>query len=295
MTLQKRATILASLVAFLLTVVKLVVGVLSGSVVVLASAIDSILDMVISLFNLYAVRTSEKKTDDVYNYGRGKIEGFASLLEGLLITVSGFYIIYKAVDQYLSGEVIVHMNYAIGVMLVSIAATGGLVLYLNHAAKKTGSLVVKADALHYKSDLYTNLGIIVSLGIIFLTGLQWIDSAVSIAIALYIIAQAFSIMKEGYFMLMDRALDDEEVKAIEDVIRSHPEVNSYHYLRTRQSGTIKMVDVHLVFNDKMLLKEAHAVADDVEMEIRKIDDNVSWMLNVHMDPYDDRHSKTEIL
>ena len=104
MSLQKKATIFSSSVAFLLTIVKVVVGVLSGSVVVLASAIDSILDMLVSLFNLYAVRTSEKKTDELYNYGRGKIEGFASMLEGLLITVSGLFIIYKAAENFREGS-----------------------------------------------------------------------------------------------------------------------------------------------------------------------------------------------
>lgn len=293
MSLPRRATIVASLTAFMLAVVKLFIGILSGSAAVLASAIDSLLDMLISLFNLYAVQNSEKKIDDRYNYGRGKIEGFAGLLEGALIGASGLFIIYQGAKNIFTKAEIAQLDAALWVMVFSTTVTAALVLFLIHVAKKSRSMVVRADVVHYQSDLYTNLGVIFSLGAIFFTGWHWIDGVVAIAIACVIIYSAFHISKEGFLMLMDRALEPELVEKIEQAIEKAPRVRSYHDLRTRRSANTNLVDLHMVFDEEILLKDAHDISDGVEAAIRALDPDAGWLITVHLDPRDDSCSTEE--
>lgn len=289
MTLQRKAVITASVTAFVLTIFKFIVALMTGSVVVLASAIDSILDMAISIFNVYAVKTSEMEEDNVYNYGRGKIEGLASVIEGAIITLSGLFIIYQGISNIISGKEISGFDLALGVMVISTAATWFLVVFLNKIAKKTNSLVIKSDALHYKTDLYTNLGIIFSLIFIYFSGLHFIDGVVSIIIAIYIIKEAVGIIKEGVEMLLDKALDEETTEKIEQILKE-AKITSYHFLKTRKSGNMNFVDVHLVFNTGILLLNAHDESDDIERRIIKIDENAKWVVTTHLDPFDDSRS-----
>jgi len=292
MSPQKKATVVSSLTAFTLIIIKLIVGFMTGTVVIIASAMDSALDFLVSLFNSFAVSKAAKPIDAEYNYGRGKIEGIASVFEGVIIMLSGVFIIYEAMQKLVKQEPTTHLGASLGVMVVSIIMTAMLVTYLNKIHKQTNSLIIKSDALHYKTDLFVNLGIIVALGLIYLTNFYFIDPLVSVCIAIYIIYSAVSVIKEGLNMLLDRALEEETVEAIKEIIRAHinaPEciISGYHWLKTRQSGTVKFVDVHLVFNDKVLLRESHAIADHIEDRIKDLDNNAQWVINIHQDPYDD--------
>ncbi len=292
MTLQKKATVVASATAFFLIIIKLTVGIMTGTVVIIASAIDSALDFLISLFNSYAVSKSQKPTDAEYNYGRGKIEGLASMLEGFVITASGGFIVYAAIQKLISGEPTTQLGMSLLVMAVSVMTTSALVVFLNFVYKQTNSLIIKSDALHYKSDLYTNLGIIVSLCLIYFTNWHFIDPIVSIAIALYIIYSAVGIIREGLDMLLDKALEPETVEQIKEILDGHINsadciASSYHFLKTRKSGNINFVDVHIVFNDRVLLKDSHELSDHIEARIMSIDKNATWVINIHQDPYDD--------
>ena len=152
MTLQKKATIISSSVAALLTILKLVVGILSGSVAVLASAIDSILDMFVSIFNYFAILNSEKPADKHFNYGRGKIEALALIIEGTIITISGLFLFYQAIKKAITNETSQYLDISIYVMIASLIITIFLVIFLNKVAKKTNSMVIKADALHYMTQ-----------------------------------------------------------------------------------------------------------------------------------------------
>ncbi|MEY4504902.1 MAG: hypothetical protein RL154_1199 [Pseudomonadota bacterium] len=292
MTPQKKATVVASGVALTLVTIKLIVGLTTGVVVVLASAIDSLLDFAISLFNSYAVTKSQQPEDESYNYGRGKIEGIASVLEGLIICASGIAIIYAAIDKFHSSEPTTGLDYSLGVMLISTIMTWFLVTYLGRIAKETGSLIIEADSLHYKSDLYSNVGVIISLGLIWATGIDLIDSIASFLIAIYIIRSAIDVIKKGVQMLLDRALPHETVEQIKSILDAHINakdciVTGYHFLKTRESGEVKIVDVHLVFSPTVLLRDAHNVTDHIEDRIREIDKNSKWMILIHQDPYDD--------
>ena len=287
MTLQKRATIISSSVAVTLVVIKLIVGIISGSVAVLASAIDSGLDLAVSLFNLFAVSNAEKPADKTFNYGRGKIEAIAAVIEGLIITLSGFFIFYQAIQKMLHQEPVTHLNASIIVMAISLSLTGALVMFLNYVANITQNMVIKSDALHYKTDLLSNGSILVSLVVIYFTDFFLFDAILGILIAIYIVYSAFELIQDGVLVLLDASLDESIVEKIKEVIKNEPDVNDYHWLRTRKAGNDYFVDVHLVFTPEMSLLEAHRIADNVEAKIKTIDKKANWLINIHLDPYDD--------
>jgi cation diffusion facilitator family transporter len=287
MTLQKRATVVASATSTLLIIIKLTIGFLSGSVAVLASAIDSVLDLIVSMFNYFAVTKSEQPADEVFNYGRGKIEALAAVIEGTVITMSGIYIFYEAVRKAFGGEETKLLTTSIIVMLISLVITISLVLYLNYVAKKTGSMVIKSDALHYKTDIFTNAAILISLVAIQFTDFQIIDSIIGGLIAIYIISEAYKIIKEGVYVLLDGSLSDEQVKHITYILDNEEGLTDYHFLKTRTAGDNNFVDVHLVFYPEILLLDAHRISDIIEDKIKLIDPRKEWIMNMHLDPYDD--------
>ncbi len=289
MSIERKATFVAIIVSIILAIAKIVIGILSGSVAVLASALDSILDMFISIFNNIALKISESKPDKKFNYGKSKIEGLAALFEGLIIIASGMFVIFEAIKKLIEKEPITHLNESITVMVFSIVVVGGLVAFLNYVAKKTDNLVIKSDALHYKTDLFTNSAVLISLIIVKITGWYFVDFILSVLIGLYIIKEASEIVKEGFEILLDVALDFETVEKIKEIIKKEPLVLDYHCLRTRKAGNRNFVDVHLVLTPDMKLKLAHTIIENVEEKIRAIDPDKKWIINIHADPYDDSY------
>jgi len=289
MSIERKATFVAIIVSIVLSIAKITVGIVSGSVAVIASALDSVLDMIVSIFNNIALKISESNPDKKFNYGKGKIEGLAALFEGLFIIASGGFIIVEAIRKMIEKETITHINVSIYVMIFSIVVVFFLVMYLNYIAKKTNNLVIKSDALHYKTDLITNTAVLISLIVVKFTGLYWVDFTLSILIGIYIIKEASEIVKEGFEILLDVALDFETVEKIKEVIKKEPLVLDYHCLRTRKAGNRNFVDVHLVLTPDMKLKLAHTIVENVEEKIRKIDPDKKWIINIHADPYDDSY------
>ena len=294
MTPQKRATVVSSSVAVFLTLIKLVVGVASGSVAVLASAVDSILDMFVSLFNYFAIANSEKLADEQFNYGRGKIEALASVIEGVIISMSGLFLLYTAIKKYYSNETSIYLDTSFVVMIVSTLITIFLVKYLNDIANKTNNMVIKADALHYKTDVMVNTAVLVSLIAVYFTHLEIIDVIIGGAISVFIVYSAYELIQEGVLVLLDRALEEQTTHKIINIIITTQKVTDYHFLKTRTAGNNNFVDVHLVFDCYMTLLEAHQIADTVEEKIKQLDNARDWVISIHMDPYDDSDTNNQI-
>jgi cation diffusion facilitator family transporter len=284
---EKKATIVSSSVAAILTLIKLTIGILSGSVAILASAVDSILDLFVSIFNYFAISNSEKPADKYFNYGRGKIEALASVIEGTIITISGLFLFYEAVNKYLNNGVSKYADISIIVMIVSLVITTSLVIYLNKVAKKTNNMVIKADALHYKTDLYSNIAVLISLIAVYFTNLEAIDVLVGGGISIYIIYSAYELIKDGVLILLDRALEENMIKDINHILESENEINNFHFLKTRAAGNVNFVDVHLVFDCIISLIDAHRISNKLEDQIIALDTNREWVINIHLDPYDD--------
>lgn len=292
---QKRATVISTSVAVVLVMVKLTIGIISGSVAVLASAIDSLLDTAISLFNFFAIKKSEEHPDEVYQYGKGKVQAIAAVIEGTLITVSGLYIIYEAVKKIIYQTETTLLSPSIIAMLFSIGVTYFLVRYLLKVAKQTDSVVIKADALHYQTDLWSNAAVLAALGLVYLTGFDSIDALFGLGIGLYIIYSVYEIIVEGINILLDRSLENETLAQIEEILSTNSEINSYHWLRTRTDGATNFVEFHMVLRPNMLLLEAHRIADQVEEKIMALDLKKKWIITPHFDPYDDEEVNKALL
>ncbi len=294
MRLEKKATVASSSVAALLVLIKLTIGVLSGSIAVLASAIDSLLDLTVSMFNYFALHNSEKDPDEQFHFGRSKLEPLAAVIEGTIISLSALFILYEAIAKIIHSEPMRYMGESIMVMLISLVITGALVYFLSYVAKKTNNMVIRADALHYKTDLFSNGAVLVALVAVHYSGIELIDPILGIAIAIYMIYSAVPIVKEGVLMLLDVSLPKEDVDKIKAIIEAEPEITSYHYLRTRISGSHIFISVHIVFNVSISLYDAHVIADRVELKIKDLfDEDKKVHILIHMDPYDDKDINEE--
>jgi cation diffusion facilitator family transporter len=205
----------------------------------------------------------------------------------VVISFSALFILYEAFVKILHPREMNYMNEAIGVMVVSILITAALVYFLNSVAKKTGNMVIKADALHYKTDLFSNGAILFALALISITAEQLIDPILGVLIAVYMIYSAVPIIKEGILMLLDAALSEEDIQKLVAAIESEPLANDYHDLKTRASGSHIFLTVHIVFNDKISLVDAHAVTDSLEEKFQKCFEDKTVHALIHMDPYDD--------
>ncbi|ACZ12598.1 cation diffusion facilitator family transporter [Sulfurospirillum deleyianum] len=292
MTLQKKATIVSSATATLLIIIKLFIGLLSGSVAVLASAIDSVLDLIVSAFNYFAIAKAEQPADKTFNYGKGKIEALAAVIEGTIICMSGLFILYTAIKKLFYPEALSHLSSSIWVMLVSFILTTMLVAFLHHVAKKTHSMVIESDALHYKTDVLSNGAILLSLVAIHFTGFEMIDSIMGILISLYIIYSAYELIKDGVYILLDASLEEEIVENIQRLILAEKEISDFHDLKTRRSANTYFVDVHLVFSPGISLLRAHHAGDKIEDNIKALAPEIEWVINAHLDPYDDSNTDT---
>lgn len=295
----RQATLAAALTALLLIAVKLAVGFLTGTVVVIASAVDSFLDFVVSSFNVYAVRSAERPSDPAYNYGRGKMEGVAAFSEGLFIMASALYILRQAVFKFVvPGSLGLHwrwpgpipatsLDWAMGAMAFSLAATGLLVAYLKRKAEESTSLILRADTVHYETDLLSNGGILVTLGLVRLTGWSWLDPLIAVGVAAYVARAAVPLIRKGLAMLLDHALEDDLVDSIRAIASSTSDrVTGVHELKTRRSGDTNLVEFHLVFDEGIGLREAHQIADEIEARVRALAET-RWVVNIHLDPVDD--------
>lgn len=285
MSPEKKAISFASATAAILAITKLSVGIISWSMALISSAVDSLLDLIVSFVNLLAVKTAQEWPDAEHNYGHGKVEWIAALFEGLLILTSWGFIIYSAIQKMISQSIVNDLGSSIGVMVFSIFMTGMVVYVLSKAAKKTNSLIVRSDLMHYKTDFLTNTWVIVSLIVVKITWFYLVDQIVAIGVAIYIIIGCLPIMKEGFDLIMDKSLgrDDEII----DIIMGHDEIENHHMLQTRKGGKQNFVNVHLVFKNKQIsLHEAHTISDAIEREIKKLLQHKTQVM-IHLDPHDD--------
>lgn len=287
MRIEQKATLISTTVAFILVAFKLTVGIISGSVAVLASAIDSLLDMVVSLFNYFALHNSDKAPDEHFNFGRRKLEPLAAVIEGTIISLSALFILYTAISKMVQGSPIEHIDLSVGVMIASLVITAGLVLFLSYVAKRTGNMVISADALHYKTDLLSNGAVLISLLIISFTEFTLIDPLLGIAIGIYMIYSAYPLIKEGILMLLDAALDAESVDKITRLLNSQLDISGYHDLRTRRSGSDIYLSIHVVFSISTSLYDAHMVGDRIELALKNLFPENNVYALIHLDPYDD--------
>lgn len=278
-----KGAIIATFTSIVLASVKFIVAFSTGSIVVLASAIDSLLDICMSTFNYFALKEAQKPANKDFNYGFVKIQYIATMIEGFVILASAGYIFYKAILHLDSKTPIVDMKIAIWVMVLSILVVGALIVFLGKIARSTKNEVIKTDILHYKTDLFSNGAILLSLVVIELNGFYLIDSVFGILIAIYISYSAFRIIKTGIFMLLDRAIDEKTQQKIIEILENSP-IFGYRNLKTRIVDDRVFVVIDLIFGQAITLASAHHIADSIEESIKRIDLSKKWEVITHLEP-----------
>ncbi len=261
--LVKRAAKCAMLVASILLLSKLFVWWETGSVALLASLVDSLLDLAASFTSLLILNFSLQPADDEHTFGHGKAESLAALAQSAFIAGSAFFLVISGVERFFHPQEIVAAGLGIGVSLFAILLTGVLVIYQKWVVSKTGSQAIKADSLHYQSDLLMNITVMLALA---LSSLGWwaADALFGVAIGFYIFYGAWKIGSEAVQSLLDHRLPKVELEKIRQLALSVSEVHGIHQLRTRMSGEIRFIQMHLELRDELLLIEAHSIADEVE-------------------------------
>ncbi len=256
-SLTQSAAILSIIVAAVLIVIKGFAWTDSGATSVLASFADSSLDIIVSLINLFAIRFAFAPADKEHPFGHGKAESLAALMQSAFISGSAFVLLLHAGERLIHPKQIESLQVATWVMVISLTLTLLLVLYQRWVYNRTGSLAVKADSAHYVGDILANGAVIVAL-FAAQSGLVWLDPLVAILIVLALLKSAYSIAKESLNMLMDHALDPEVAKHIKELVAENDHILGCHDIKTRQSGNIQFIQVHLDFSDQVSLYLAHS-------------------------------------
>jgi len=280
--LMRLATYASVTTAITLILAKLVAWFISDSVSILATLVDSSLDVLASIVNMVAVHHALQPADREHRFGHGKAESLAGLGQSMFIAGSAGILLLQGISRIIHPqELKAGFELGVGVMLFSIVATLALISFQRYVIKHTDSTAIKADALHYKTDLLMNASVIVAL-VLMASGWPIFDPIFAIIIALFILYSAWGIVREAIDLLMDHELPDEERQKIRATVLNHPQARGLHDLRTRRSGTTIFVQLHLELDETLSLREAHAIADQIENEVSELFDEAEVI--IHEDP-----------
>lgn len=283
MDIKYKASLFAIISAFVLALSKFSIGLTSGSLAVISSSLDSLLDIFMSAMNYYAIRKAAEPPDQEHQYGHAKTENIAATIQSLVIIFTGGMILYAAINKFLHKDAIVYSGLDLGVMLLSLIFSAMISTVLRKAGEKTGSAPLKADALHYASDLYSNSATIVAIILTYYTGRTYFDLFFSLIIAFLIIFSALKIFKEGIGGLMDTSIPRDVEAKLREIVDTLPyPYAGYHKMRSRIAGSRKYTDLHLLICRRENIDNAHKLADMLEVTMTREISNLDVI--IHIEP-----------
>jgi len=290
--LKKWVTIAAIAVGVFLVAIKVFAWMVVGSISLLSSMADSILDVVSSGFNFWAVYHAMQPADKEHNFGHGKMEAVSALAQAIIMVFSALFILREGIERLLHPEHLHEPVVGMIVMGISIICAGGLVWFQGVVVKRTNSIAIGADALHYKADLFLNIGVLLSIFVASLFSFSWLDDVVGILIAGYIFYAAWKIGKHAFDILVDREINPKHQEEILKIVKGHSAVKGFHEFKSRSSGTKDFVQVHLEMDGAMSLAEAHKIALEVEKMVAERFPKVH--LTIHQDPLGAKETHTAL-
>jgi ferrous-iron efflux pump FieF len=266
--LMRLASVASVGAALFLIVLKFGAFLQTGSVSLLSTLFDSALDAAASIVTLLAVRQALVPADAEHRFGHGKAEPLAGLVQVAFILGSSVLLVTEVIDHFMHPQPVSAPEVGVAVMLISLGVTGALVLLQRHVVRRTGSIAIHSDQMHYLTDFITNVSVIAALVLSTYLGWWWIDPAIGLAIAVFIAAAATRIGKNALDMLMDREMDEADRTRIKEIVRGHPKVLNLHDLRTRAAGRDRFIQFHLELDGALTLSDAHRISDAVESDVR---------------------------
>jgi cation diffusion facilitator family transporter len=270
-----------------LIALKVIAGIVTGSVAIITEAIHSSVDLAASFIAYFSVRQAETPADAQHRYGHEKFENVAAAAEGVLILIGSGVIVYAAVHSLIVGPELERLGFGIAVVAFATAANLVISTWLYRQARTTQSSALEADAAHLRTDAFTSLGVLVGLGLAQATGAHWLDPAIALVIALAIVVTGTRIVARSWGVLVDEALPDAEQAAIREAIEAFAGrgVVGYHQLRTRRAGARRYVDLHVQFVSGTSLEAAHGTAHALQDEIERRLPGGTDVL-IHLEPAD---------
>jgi cation diffusion facilitator family transporter len=280
------ATRLSIIVVIGLIVLKIFVGIITGSLSILAQAVDSFLDLFAVIITFLAIRVAAKPADAEHPFGHGKAENIAATVQAILIFIAGGSIIYSAIRRAETDAALEMTEAGIGVMAVSIIASIFLSRHLRKVARQEDSMALEANARNIAADVYSASAVFVGLIVVRFTGLDIIDDILAGIVALFILKVAFDVLRNSFGGLVDVKLPEDEENKIRSAITEHfgGDVVSFHKLRTRKAGNQRYVDLHLVMPKHFSIEEAHKMCDHLEKDINQR--LIRTDATIHVEPCD---------
>jgi cation diffusion facilitator family transporter len=277
-----------------LILLKVAAGAVTGSVAILSEAMHSSIDLIASIVAYISVRKADEPADEEHRYGHEKIENLSAAIEGMLILVGSAVIAFEAIRHLVVGATVERLG--VGIAVLGFSAVANLVVggIVGRRARTTESAALEGDAAHLRTDAFTSLGVLVGLALVQITGAEWLDPVVALAVAIAIVFSGVRILTRSSRVLVDEALPAEEQRAINEAVHAFGPrgVAGYHRLRTRRAGARRYVDLHVQFRAGTTLEAAHAIAHELTDEIRARLGGADVL--IHLEPEDSVHPGTEI-
>jgi cation diffusion facilitator family transporter len=249
-----------------LILLKVIAGTITGSVAILTEAVHSSIDLVASVVAFFSVRKADEPADESHRYGHEKVENLAAAIEGILILVGSAAIAFEAIRHLVVGEHVQSLGVGIAVVAFSLVANVVVSWAIGRNARSTGSAALEGDAAHLRTDALTSLAVLVGLTLVHLTGAQWLDPAVALAVSGAIVVTGIRLLSRSGRVLVDESLPAEEVAEIRGAVEEFASrgVVGYHELRTRRAGSRRYVDLHVQFRGGTSLEAAHQTAHELQ-------------------------------
>jgi len=272
-----------------LVLLKVIVGVVIGSVSIISEAIHSGMDLLASIIAMFSVKTSSVPADDRHPFGHGKIENISGFVEALLIFIAAFWIIFEALKKLNSSQVMEFVGWGVTVMLFSSVVNYIVSRKLFQVGKEADSIALQADAWHLRTDVYTSAGVMAGLGIIWIghkifpaSDIRWIDPIAALFVAILILRTAYNLLIHSILDLMDVKLPPEEENYIRDIISHQQAIYGFHQLRTRKAGNVRFVEFHIKVDPQMSVFDSHNITKTLKQNIRQ--KFTDCAITIHIEP-----------
>ncbi len=268
----------------IIILLKIIAGIVSGSISIISEAIHSISDFLASVLTFFAVSRSSEPADRDHPFGHGKYEDMSGFIEGGLIIFAGLFIIYEALSKLISGYGL-NTESMLGIYVMAFAIIVNYIVstYLLYVAKKSDSVSLFADAQHLRTDIFSSLGVLIGLILIKVTGIVALDSIIALIVALIILRTGYSISKDTLNNLLDGTLPDEDIIKIEEILKNNRSIKGYKNLKARRSGQCKDIEITIFFEPDLTISDCHKICDEIENEMKNVLDNAD--ITIHAEPY----------
>jgi cation diffusion facilitator family transporter len=285
-----RIAVISLVVTAALLVLKLVLGLISGSIAVLSDAVDSGTDLTAGAAALISVRLSAQPADEAHPYGHGKIETVSASVAATIVGIGGGVVVFQAVRRLLGESPDIDVEVGLVAVLVSAAANIVLAFFMRREAKRSQSMALRAEATHLQTNVVQAGTIIAGLTLVGLTGEKMFDPLVALGLAAYMGWTAVGLVRVAFSEMMDSALPGHDLAVIRDVLVAHrSELRGFHRLRTRRAGAVRHVDMHVLVDPHLTITDVHPISDSIEREIEARLPGTICV--IHVEPDDGRHAE----